>query len=209
MFGPDDFASRVHGNGRFLATELNEGKGVKVSSLPGFQKYPVTPHLDGNRSFVVTNSNVVGSPEVRDSPNTLHAVVQGVFQTVGVRVPDSDGSILTTGDNDGEFRVETGHADVLRMSFERLNTALVLVVPNLDQPGEEAFASTVFPRSECQKSVLNPLIVSARDEVRLVTAMVVVDGVDALFVSLERVVGHGGSQRPNLLSRNRTKGKFK
>ncbi len=54
----------------------------------------------------------------------------------------------------------------LRMPFQRLNASLVLVIPDLDQT-----------------------IVGATDEVRLVAAVVIVDAVDALLVTVQREVG--------------------
>jgi hypothetical protein len=54
----------------------------------------------------------------------------------------------------------------LRMPFQRLNASLVLVIPDLNQT-----------------------IIGATDEVGLVAAVVIVDAVDALLVTVQREVG--------------------
>jgi len=48
-------------------------------------------------------------------------------------MPDFDASILTSRDDDGEVWVKRGKGDVLCMSFQCLNTGLVLIVPNFNK----------------------------------------------------------------------------
>lgn len=71
-----------------------------------------------------------------------------------------------------------------------------MVIPNLDKSmGMECF-NIVHNRNEGQVRNL-PVITSCHD-IGLITAMVVVDIVDTLFVRLERKVGDRVSKRPDL-----------
>ena len=66
--------------------------------------------------------------------------------------------------------MERHSGDVLRMSFQRLHTRLVLVVPYLDEA-----------------------VVCAGDQVRLVTSRVVIQTVHALLVTLKCEIGGAGT----------------
>jgi hypothetical protein len=170
VLGPDYFAIRVHGHGRFFSTQLNK-----------------------NATLVIAQSHVVRSLLNRDAPATLQAVVKGALQServkverklqietrqnaaihlqqllknfkifptpspVSVNVPNPKGPVFRACQDDGQFRVEGHSGDVLRMTFKSLDTSFVLVVPDFDEP-----------------------VVGAGDEVRFVATHVVVKTVHAL-----------------------------
>lgn len=83
-------------------------------------------------------------------------------------MPDFDGAVLGTGDNDGQRRVEDGERDVSRVSLQRLNARLVLVVPDLDGA-----------------------IIARGHDIRPVSAVIIFDIVDSLFVCFQTVVCDG------------------
>lgn len=46
-------------------------------------------YLDDYATLIIAKSYVVGAPQATHTPNTLHAVVQCAFQTVGAGMPDT------------------------------------------------------------------------------------------------------------------------
>lgn len=89
-------------------------------------------NLDDDSALVVTNRNAIGALSVCHGPNTFHAVVQGVFEPVGVGVPnphssyqmrlahyaeDSQLTILRTSHDQRKFRVEAHSCDVVRVAI--------------------------------------------------------------------------------------------
>lgn len=145
------------------------------SSRPSCYRDPVSSvsretdrpaYLDNDRTFIVTDSNLVAVLSVGNTPTPLQTITQGRLESIRRRVPDLDSPVLGTGNDDGQRRVEDREGYVGGMPFERLHARLVLVVPDLD--------GTVVTRG---------------DHVRPVTAVVVLDIVDALFVRLQAVVG--------------------
>lgn len=124
-------------------------------------------YLDDNRTFVVTNSNLVTVLSIRNTPTSLQTITERRLETIRRRVPDLDGAIFRTGNYDGQRRVEDRKRDIRRMPLQCLHARLVLVVPDLD--------GTVIARG---------------DHVWPVSTVVVLNIVDALFVCLQAVVGH-------------------
>jgi hypothetical protein len=64
VLGPHDLARGVHAHGGLLAAQL-----------------------DHDAALVVAENELVGALEVAQSPDALHAVVEGLLQTIGVGVP--------------------------------------------------------------------------------------------------------------------------
>lgn len=170
MLGPDDLARGFHGDSGFFTTEF-----------------------DDDRALVVTQGNVITALLVRDTPGALETVVEGVFEAVGIRVPDADGTVLGAGHDDGQLRMERGKVDILAVTFEGLDAVLVLVVPDLDQ-ASNGVSIRVREGYPCQCL----LVIGTRNQVGFVTAVVIVNKVDALLVPLEGEVGHVRAERPNL-----------
>ena len=151
--GPDELARRVHGHGRLLATQL-----------------------DNDGTIVKTHGNALLALLIRDTPRALQAVVERLFEAVCVGVPDTDGSVFRTGDDDWQFGVVAGEGNIVGVAFEGRNQGLGGVIPDLDGA-----------------------VVGRCEDVRLVRVWVVVDVVHALgLVRLEGEVGRWGAQAPNL-----------
>lgn len=153
--------------------------------------------LEHDKTLIVSESDLVTTLPVGDTPTPLQAVAQGRFQPIRRRVPELDGTILGSGDDERERRVEDGKGNVGSGRIDGLNTRLVLVVPNLDGPVLQirTFRSVVAGALDTPLSV--PLI-SARDQIRLVTSMVIVYAIDSLLVSVfQGKVGSWRAKRPD------------
>ena len=99
-----------------------------------------------------------------------------MFKTVCVCVPDLDGAILGTGNNDGQLGVVACERDIAGVTLEGCDQSLGCVIPNLDSA-----------------------VVRGSEQVRLVGLRVVINVVDALsVVCIESIVGGARAQTPNL-----------
>ena len=112
-----------------------------------------------------------------DRPNSLQPVVQCGFQSIRIRMPDLNSSILGTGDDDRQLRMEGHCGNVLCMPFQGLDTGFILVIP-----------------------YLNKTIVCSRDKIRFISSVIVINTVNSLLVSLEGKVRSSRTQLPDLHS---------
>lgn len=90
-------------------------------------------------------------------------------------VPYPDTPIFRAREHNRQFRMEANRRNVLSMTFKSLDTRLVLVIPDLDAS-----------------------VVSARNEVRLVSPVEVIHAIDPLVVAFQSEVGRARTQLPNL-----------
>lgn len=105
-------------------------------------------HFDHDGTLVEPESNVVTPVGVSDAPASLEAVVERVLKAVRARVPDLDGTVLRSRDNDGEQGVKDGERDVGRVPFEDLNARLGVVVPDLDEAVPDTAGEAVSTGAE-------------------------------------------------------------
>lgn len=57
-------------------------------------------HLDDNSTFIETNGNFIPALLVRHTPSPLKPIAQSVLQSIRRRVPDLDGPVFGTRDDD-------------------------------------------------------------------------------------------------------------
>lgn len=107
--GPNNLARVVHGYGRLFSS-----------------------HLDNNSTVVETHGNALPATLVAHTPCSFQAIVERLLQPVRVCVPDLDGSIFGTGNDDGQLWVVASERDIARVALESGNQGLCGVVPNLD-----------------------------------------------------------------------------
>lgn len=73
----------------------------------------------------------VRSLDIAEGPEPLHGVVEDVLQAIGVGVPDPEGAVLRSRQDDGQLWMEAGRADVVAVTLQGLHARLGLVVPDL------------------------------------------------------------------------------
>lgn len=74
MSGPDNLATAsVHTDSRFFTTNLYQ-----------------------NATLVIAESNIVGTFEATDGPDSFETVIQTTLKSMGVGVPDSHSAIFAT-----------------------------------------------------------------------------------------------------------------
>jgi hypothetical protein len=91
-------------------------------------------NLEHDKPLIVTKGDLVPVLPVRNTPASFQPVAQGRLQPVGRRVPELDGPILGTRDDERQRRVEDSKRDVGSGRIDGLDARLVLVVPDLDCP---------------------------------------------------------------------------
>lgn len=69
---------------------------------------------------------------VSSAPCPFQTVAESVLEPVRSRVPNFDGTVLGTGDDDGKRGMEEGEGDVSGVRFEDLDAGFGVVVPDLD-----------------------------------------------------------------------------
>jgi len=78
-------------------------------------------HLDDHSPLIVTDRHLVPLLLIRDAPSPLQSIAERVLQPVRRRMPDFDGPVLGSGQDDGEGRVEDGEGDIGGVRFEGLD----------------------------------------------------------------------------------------
>ena len=134
--------------------------------------------LDDHSALIVTNRKLVGVPRGSQGPCPLQAIIERRLGPVGGGVPQPHRAVLRGRDDEGQARVEAHARDVVRVSLERLQAGLGLVVPDLD----------------CA-------VVGARKQVGLIASRIVVNAVDAPLMrprALEGEVRGASGEAPDL-----------
>src|SRR5947207_10285830 len=84
VFGPDNFPCSIHRNSRFLS-----------------------PHFNNNNSLIKSHSNFLSSSQVRTTPSSFKSVIQSLFQSIRISMPNLDSPIFTTTNNNRLSRMKT------------------------------------------------------------------------------------------------------
>mmetsp|Transcript_13695 Transcript_13695/g.29082 ORF Transcript_13695/g.29082 Transcript_13695/m.29082 type:complete len:337 (-) Transcript_13695:210-1220(-) len=135
----------------------------------------VGSEFDHDASLVEPDGELGGFASGGEGPGAFHAVVEGGFGAVGGALPQPNGAVLGSGADEGEFGMEEDGANVVGVSLEGVDDGFGLVIPNLDGA-----------------------IIGPGEDVGFVPGGIVINAVDAAFVSLQRVMGEGTAQPPHL-----------
>jgi hypothetical protein len=123
---------RVHRHRRLFSPELQRTE--QSANESQLLSEPTLTDLEYDKPLIVTEGDLVSVLPVRNTPASLQPVAQGRLQPVGRRVPELDGPVFGTRNDERQRRMEDGKRDVGSGRIDGLHARLVLVVPNLDGP---------------------------------------------------------------------------
>ena len=89
-------------------------------------------YLDCYDTVVEPNGDFVGIFAERDAPCAFESVRKRVFYAICAAIPQFDGAVFATTDDDGQVGMEDGEGDVVGVTFHSLHATLAVVIPDFD-----------------------------------------------------------------------------
>jgi len=142
-----------------------EGAACTVVEQPAF-------HFSQGAHFCCSRLRCRSSVLVR-RPVTCAALFSHL-ESVGVVIPDVDGPVFTTTNDNGEIGMEGSKGGVIGMTLHTLYAAFGEVIPDLDR-----------------------LVVSGSDEIRTIGTRMKVNVIDTLIMCMDCKVGMWRAERPH------------